>query len=120
MMLVRLAQSIGNALRGFWFVIAHEQNFRLLSGMSVLLLAGGVLFRITARDFALLIVVIVLVLVLEMINSAFEYFLDLLKPRLMPHVGIVKDIIAGAVLLSVVGACLVGGIIFWPYIIGAL
>ncbi|RMD51605.1 diacylglycerol kinase, partial [Candidatus Parcubacteria bacterium] len=41
---------------------------------------------------------------------------DGLKPRLHPLVKEIKDIMAGAVLITAIVAALIGLIIFWPYI----
>lgn len=57
------------------------------------------------------------VLILELLNSALEKFLDILKPRLQLHVARVKDIMAAMVLLASIGALVIGGMIFLPYII---
>ena len=47
-----------------------------------------------------LLLIVMLVLLLELLNSALERFADLLKPRLLVHVETVKNIMAAMVLLA--------------------
>jgi diacylglycerol kinase len=61
---------------------------------------------------------IMAVLVLESLNTIFEHLSDILKPRLHDYVRIIKDIMAATVLITSLGALVVGIIIFWPYFFG--
>lgn len=49
----------------------------------------------------------------EMLNSAIEGVCDLIDMKRNEKVGAIKDVCAGAVLLSLVGLVLVGGWILW-------
>jgi diacylglycerol kinase len=71
-------------------------------------------------EIAILTLVVVLVLVLELVNSVFERMVDLLKPRVHDFVKDVKDVMAAAVLLASIGALLIGGLIFWPHVVALL
>jgi len=51
---------------------------------------------------------------MEMINTAIEKYIDLLTPEYHAVAGKVKDIAAGAVLISAFFAAIVGLIIFVP------
>ena len=62
-----------------------------------------------------MIILIMAVLVMEILNTTFEYLSDLLKPRLHHYVRTIKDIMAGAVLLTAVGSAVIGLMIFLPY-----
>ena len=112
----RLRQSLRDALRGVRFVYSQEQNFRLQLWVGILLL--GVMFVLGVRVYEkiILLLLIVSVLVLELLNTALERLADVMKPRLLPHVGIIKDILAGMVLLGSVGAAIIGAVILWPYL----
>ena len=61
--------------------------------------------------------VIVSVLVLEIINTVFERVTDVLKPRVHPYAGAMKDLMAGAVFITSVGAAAVGVFILGPHIL---
>jgi diacylglycerol kinase len=58
---------------------------------------------------------IVLVLSLELANTAAERIMDILKPRVHPYARVVKDAMAGAVLIASVGAVFIGICILLPY-----
>lgn len=105
------------ALAGIVYVYNHEKNFRFQVWFGLFVVALALVFRLTAMEFIAILFLIMLVLILEMLNSAIEKFADILKPRLELHVGVVKDIMAGMVLISSIGAAVVGLIIFYPYVI---
>ena len=53
----------------------------------------------------------------EAMNTAFEYVCDVVSPEFHTSVEKAKDIAAGAVLICSIGAVIMGGLIFWPYVI---
>ena len=111
----RLFKSFRYAWRGLKYVLRNEQNFQLeiLGGVFVIILMY--LFPTRSLEKIALFIVIFAVLVIELINTIFERVVDMLKPRMHPYAQLVKDIMAAAVLLSSIGAVIVGVIIFWPY-----
>ena len=82
--------------------------------------AAGWLFGVTAVEWCLLILVMMVVWVAEALNTAIEFLCDVASPEFHPLVKKSKDVAAGAVLLSVVGAAVVGAIIFLPYMLDLL
>ena len=112
----RLTQSHHDAFRGLRFVFRHEQNFRiqLAAAVVVILLMAGL--RVEREDQISLLLLIVALLTLKLVNSAVEWLVDIVKPRLHEPAARVKDIMAAAVLLVSAGAAVVGMLIFWPYI----
>lgn len=110
-------KSIRYALRGIGYTYNNERNFRIQVFVGALVLGLSFLFQTQAYEKIILAMMIAFVLVLELLNTTIEMFLDLLKPRLSPQVELVKDIMAGAVLLASIGSLIVGCIIFIPYII---
>jgi len=113
--LQKLFKSFRYATRGLKHVLKHEQNFQIeiLGGFFVVILMY--LFPTRSLEKIALFIVIFAVLVMELINTIFERMVDMLKPRVHPYAQLVKDVMAAAVLLSSVGAVIVGIIIFWPY-----
>ena len=55
-------------------------------------------------------------LVLELLNGAVERLVDLFKPRMHAYAEQIKDMMAGAVLVSSIGALIVGILVFWPHV----
>lgn len=113
----RFARSVVHASRGVWYAGQTEKNFQLEIIAASLVVALMYLLKVTHEEKAILILVIAGVLVLELINTAIERVVDMLKPRVHPYARIAKDTMAAAVLISSLGAVAVGFIIFSPYLL---
>lgn len=116
-MINRFFHSFTYAFRGISYVIRHEVNFRVQLVIAVVVMLCGWGVGLRRSEWAVILWLIFLVLILELLNSALEKFVDILRPRLSGHVEIVKDIMAGMVLLATIAAVLIGGIIFYPYLV---
>jgi diacylglycerol kinase len=108
--------SYKSAFQGVVIVFKSELNFRIqiIVGLLVLLLA--IFLPLQRWEFVAIVLLVFLVLIMEMINTAIEKFNDLLKPRLHHYVYMIKDIMAGAVLFSSVLSIIVGLYIFFPHL----
>ncbi len=115
--LKKLAKSFSYAAKGIRVVAREEQNFRLQLWGAVAVTVLMFALHVRTPEKALLTLAMVLVLVLELMNSIFERMIDILKPRIHHYVEEIKDIMAGTVLVASVGAFLIGVLIFWPYIV---
>lgn len=116
MSLRRLIKSFVNAIHGLKHVFKSEQNFRIQVIIGFFVLVAAFYFPLRNWEVILLILLVLLVLLVEILNTVFEYFSDLLKPRLNHYVRIIKDVMAGATLLTSIVALVVGAIIFYPYL----
>ena len=112
--LKKFSRSFSHAIRGFKCVL-KEQNFRVQILFSIVVIFLIIFFGLKIWEAAALVMMIVLVLVLEIINSIFERIMDILEPRVHPYAKTVKDMMAAAVLIASIGAAFVGIVIFWPY-----
>src|ERR1051325_11599188 len=90
--LEKLRKSFSYAAKGIMVVARVEQNFRvqLLVAAAVVVLMFALGLRTSEK--ALLTLAIVLVLVLELVNSIFERLVDMMKPRLHHYAEDIKDI----------------------------
>jgi diacylglycerol kinase len=111
----RLLLSFKTAFDGLIFIFKSEPNFRLQIIFAIIALFFACFFHLRTYEWIVVILLIVMVLVMEIFNTALEQFTDLLKPRLHHYVKAIKDIMAASVLLTAIGALIVGLIIFWPY-----
>ena len=102
------------AIKGIVTLFSKHANaqIHLLATIIVVLLA--VFFRTTVVESALLILCIVLVLSMEALNSAIETLADRVSVQQDDLIRQVKDIAAAAVLISALGAAIVGVVIFLP------
>jgi diacylglycerol kinase len=83
----------------------------------------GIIGGISATSWAIIIICIVCVIAVEMINEALEQLCDHLHPEQHTAIGHIKNISAGAVLITAIGAGIIGCIILippvWQLIAGA-
>jgi len=108
------------AWKGIRTCAGHEQNITFHLIVAVLVVIAGFAFKITPPEWAAVIICIGLVITAELFNSAIERLVDLVSPEWNKIAGEVKDIAAGAVLVSAIAAAIVGLIIFIPHIITVL
>ena len=112
----RLVRSFIHAGRGILFALKQERNFQMEAGATLVVAALMLWLPLSTTEHIFLILVITAVLCIELVNTAMERVMDILKPRVHPYARVVKDIMAGAVLVVSLGAFLIGGIIFVPYL----
>jgi undecaprenol kinase len=74
-----------------------------------------IILPLSGLERAVLILTIALVLSLELANTAAERVMDILKPRVHPYARVVKDAMAGAVLIAACAAVCIGMCILLPY-----
>jgi len=110
-------KSTKSAIIGLRSVFKTEQNFRIQFYIAIFVLALSIYFNITKLEWMIVLLLVILVLLTEIVNTAIEKFNDLLKPRLHHYVYAIKNIMAGAVLLVSVISLVIGLIIFIPYFI---
>lgn len=102
------------AFKGTKDLLLHHPNAQVHALATCLVIPLSVYLEITRVEWGLIILCIVLVLSMEALNSAIEYLADKISPKPDPLIGKAKDIAAAAVLLSSIGAALVGFIILGP------
>jgi len=108
-------ESLSFALRGIRIAL-HQSNFRVMVSSAAIVVALAFFLMISKGEWLILLLVIGLVLSLEMLNTTLETMLDLLEPNFSEKIGVIKDLIAGAVLISCIVAVLTGLMIFVPKI----
>ncbi len=102
------------AFAGIISSIKTERNFKVQSLSAALVLLFAFILKVDTIEWTILILCMILVLSLEMINSAIEKICDLIQPNQHPQIKIIKDVAAGAVLLASIGAAIIGAIILLP------
>ena len=113
---LRLIKSFQYAIRGLIKIFREEQNLRvqLTAAIFVLFLAWN--FGLNRIEWSIILILIVIVILMEVVNSAVERISDVLKPRIDNYVKEIKDIMAAAVMIASILAIIVGIIIFWPHL----
>jgi len=109
----RLAESFNAAIEGFVYVFKSQRNMRLHFLMGLFAFLLGIILNFGYIELMILCLTIAFVLFAEMFNTAIEYTVDLVTSKeYHPLARIVKDIGAGAVLLSAMTAAIIGYILF--------
>ena len=112
--------SVKDCLNGINYTIHHEKNFIREAVIGIIALIAGVILKISLIEWIVVLLLICLVLVLEMINTAFENTIDLITDKYHDLAKAVKDIAAGSVLIVSFFAGIIGMLIFIPKIIALL
>lgn len=107
-------KSTNHALRGLVVFIKTTHNLWVHIFFAVLAIYLGFSLQINSTEWVMIIFVIGLVIVTEALNTAFEIDIDLTCPDYHPYARDTKDVAAGAVLISVAIAGVIGLIIFLP------
>lgn len=113
----KLFRSIKFAATGFATVFRTQQNFRIQVFMALCVIGLGVFFHVAIWQWIILILMILMVLILEMVNTSFELLVDMYKPRLHAYARDIKNIMAGMVFIAAISAVIVGCLIFVPAIL---
>ncbi len=113
-----VAESISNAIRGLKLAVSSQRNFVIEIFISVFVIAFSVLLRFSLTDICILLIMIALVLICELLNSAIEFTLDAVyKNNYSKLVEMAKDMSAGMVLLAAFMSVIIGCILFGSYIL---
>lgn len=103
-----LGKSFKNAARGLLAVTRHERNFRVHIVMMLYVIFFSVIGRAGKGDIASFVLCFGIMLASELINTAFELLCDEVTEEYSERIRDVKDIAAGAVLVSSIASAVVG------------
>jgi diacylglycerol kinase (ATP) len=114
--LKRWIKSANFAIEGILHGTKTQRHLRyhLYSAAGILVLCY--ILGISRNDFLVISIMVIVVLVAELFNTAIETMVDILSPEHSEKARIAKDVAAGAVLTTAFGAAVIGYIILMPYI----
>lgn len=113
-------RSIRFAVYGLKEVLITQHNAWVHLCATAITIIAGMFLRLSMLEWCVLALAITLVWVAEALNTAFEVLCDVASPEFHPLVKKSKDVAAAAVLLSAVGAIIIGALIFGPKLISCL
>lgn len=105
-------RSFGYAIEGFRTAVATERNIKVQLLVGVLAVVAGVVLRLDALSWVLVLLCIGLVLFAELVNTSIEAIVDLATQDLHPLAKRAKDIAAASVFTLSITAAVVGIIVF--------
>lgn len=111
--LLRLYRAFGYSFKGFWAAFVHEAAFRQEIILSIVFIPLGLWLGATGVERALLVGSVLLVIIVELLNSGLEAAVDRLGDEQHELSGRAKDIGSAAVLLSLVNVVAVWTLILF-------
>ncbi|CCX38904.1 prokaryotic diacylglycerol kinase [Clostridium sp. CAG:1013] len=109
----RMWHSFADAFRGIGACVRSERNMRVHLVMTVYVLFFASQLSLSRGEFACLLLAIGGVMTAETLNTAVEKLCDFNQKNLNRYIRVIKDMAAGAVLLSAIAALLVGVVILF-------
>ena len=106
--------SVSYAIEGFFAALKHEPSFREGLIFAILITPLAVILPVNAVSTALMIASLILILIVELLNSAIEWTMDYLRPEQHPLAKRVKDMASAAVFLSYINCVVIWVIMLWP------
>lgn len=98
-------------------MLLSQPNARVHLAATVAVVIAGFGFGLGASEWCWIVLAVVMVWTTEALNTALEFLTDVASPEFHPLAGKAKDVAAGAVLISAIGAVIIGVIVFAPYVV---
>ncbi len=95
-------------------MLRFQHNAWIHAFATVVVCAAGILLRLSIWEWCWIVLAIVAVWTAEALNTAVELLADVASPGFHPLAGRAKDVAAGAVLISALGAAAIGAMVFGP------
>ena len=106
--------SVRYSIEGFFAALQHEPSFREDLLFAVLLVPLAIILPVNAVSTAVMIASLILILIVELLNSSIEWVIDYLRPEQHPLAKRIKDMASAAVFLSYINCIVVWSILLWP------
>jgi diacylglycerol kinase len=107
-------QSFQCAFTGLWHTLKTQHNAQIHLIIAAIVVILGIVFKLTLTEWAILSLTIGLVLTAEMLNTVAEAAMDYASTEFDPRIKTIKDVAAGAVLVTALTAVVVGLLILGP------
>lgn len=109
-------KAIGYAFKGALILLRTEASIQVQTVIAIIMTIAGFYFEITATEWIAQTLCIGLIMGLEGMNTTAEAIADFIHPDFHKKIGHIKDIAAGAVVMTAIASTIVGLIIYVPYI----
>ena len=105
------------ASRGVLLTLRSQHNAWIHAVATVVVGMIGLALGITRLEWCLIVLACAAVWTAETLNTAFEYLADATSKEFHPVIGQAKDMAAGAVLITALGAAITGVLVLVPHLI---
>ena len=109
-------RSFRHACRGIWLTLRTQHNAWIHAGATILVVAAGIYVGLSRSEWCWIVLACASVWTAEALNTAFELLADATSKEFHPVICQAKDVAAGAVLLTAIGALIIGVLTFWPHL----
>lgn len=109
--------SFKNAFAGLVYAFTSQPNFKVHFTLGALAILAGFFLEVSFLGMTILILTVIFGLAVEMINTAMESVTDLVTEEWRESAKTAKDVSAGMMLLTAIGATLVAALILGPKLI---
>ncbi len=109
--------SFKNAFTGLIWVLQTQPNYKIHLVISLLVIIGGIYYRLVYVEWLTIAILITMGLVIETINTALEVTTDAIDTRWRQDIKTAKDVSAAAMLIFAFGSFVIAIIIFVPKIL---
>ena len=116
----KFLNSFKYAFQGILTSFKSERNMKVHFAIMILVIVFGFIYKINKIEWMICIILFGIVIAGELINTAIEITVDIAMPEKNEKAKKAKDVSAGAVLVTAIGATVVGAIIFIPKILQIL
>ncbi|MGD8603840.1 MAG: diacylglycerol kinase family protein [Anaerolineales bacterium] len=103
-----------HAFSGWAYVLRTQKNAWIHAFATLMVVALGLWLGINHQEWAIILMAIALVWMAEFLNTSLEAVVDLASPDEHPLAKAGKDVGAAAVLISALGAAIIGFLILGP------
>jgi len=110
-------KSFGYAFKGLATVVRTQPHARIHIVAALVVILAGWWFHISQAEWFYISTAIALVWILEALNTAIEFLVDLVSPEYHELAGKAKDCAAAAVLIAAFFAVVVAGLVFIPKVV---
>ncbi|NLG12226.1 MAG: phosphatase PAP2 family protein [Elusimicrobia bacterium] len=107
-----IVASFNSALEGLLCALRRERNLKIHILFAVVIIFLGLFLKLPLPEFVLLLIVIAIVLIAELMNTAIEIVIDVCVTEYHPIAKKAKDVSASAVLISTLLSVIAGYLIF--------
>ncbi len=105
------------AFEGLLKVVSKERTFQVHLIVALIVILAAFYLGFDTSEWLILLLTISLVLTSEVFNTAIETFADSITKNHNNSIKLLKDISAGAVLLSAIMSIIIGVILFYPKVL---
>ncbi len=111
---ISLTRSFYFAFAGLSYLFRTQRNARIELVIALIVCALAWWLKVSRIEWAILVPMIALVLILEGLNTALEAVVDLASPEIHPLAKTAKDVAAGMVLVAAMASIIVGLLVLGP------